>query len=149
MDTAHNSFLQPLRIKPTVPPIIYIVLVGIHLPAFYFPWLTSLPLIIRILLTAGVFISLGYHIFFGRAVKTAAVLDVAVLQQNDEWQIRLTNGETDTAFFGNQQFVQPWLVILELIQAKNRYLIFCTSNTMEQDQFRRLRTRILHRVEKQ
>ncbi len=146
MDTANNAFLRPLRLFPSVPTELYVMLAIIHLPAIYLPWSTSIPVYFKVSLSAGVALSLAYHIFFGRLVKTATVMDEAVLHANDEWQIRMANGETSTAMFGERQFVQPWLTILELKQGKTSYFLLLTESTTNRTEFRHLRTRILHRL---
>ena len=145
MDTARNAFLRPVRLTPSVPTGYYVFLAAIHLPAICLPWTTSLPIYFKISVSVGVALSLAYHIFFGRLVKTATIINEAVLHSNNEWQIRLANGETSTALFGKHQFVQPWLTILELQQGQTRYVLLLTSRNTNPNELRHLRTRILHR----
>ena len=148
MDTTHNPYLQPLRLKVSIPASIYILIILIHLPAIIMPWLTSLPTLYKLMVSLGVCLSLAMQPYLSQLLKTARRVSEIVLDQSDSWQIRTAAGEILPSSYGTRHFVHPKLTLVELRQQEQVYRFVFTSANTSIEQSRHLRTRLKHRVAK-
>lgn len=149
MDSSYNPYLQPLRLKVALPTSIYIILLVVHVPAVVLPWFAAIPVILKVFISLSVLVSFFYYLFAGTLVKTASNVERLVLDNNDDWQIVLVNGDMYTAAFGEQHFINPMLTMLELRYDGKKYIFLFTPENVDKDSFRRLRVRIKHRLNRE
>ncbi len=69
-----------------------------------------------------------------------------ILNAEDIWRLKMNDGAMHSASLGNTLFVHPWLTIISLIfESRKEYFIF-TPETLDADQFRRLRVRLRFQI---
>ena len=114
MDSYENPFLVTLRLPIRESLIVTIVLISANGLCLIVPWLTGLDLNLKILLTICPVLSLCYLIYKYRfAVSTVQVTEL-ILGSEDDWQIKMVNGEVHQAILGDSLFVHPLLTIILL-----------------------------------
>ncbi len=146
MDSSDNPFLATLRLPVKESSITTIVLVLSYVLCLFVPWLTRLDLILKIILTIFPALSLCYLIYKYRSSVTRGRVLELILGSEDDWQVKMANGEVYKAFLSDSLFVHPLLTIILLRYGRNKkYFIFTTDN-IEHDLFRRLRVRLRFKV---
>jgi membrane-bound toxin of toxin-antitoxin system len=146
MDKIENPFLATLRLPVKKSPILLIVSIVLHIICFFLPWLTGLSLYIKIILTCVPVTSLFYYFYQYRFYKAKICVSELILSSEDNWQLKMSNGAKHCVSLGNILFVHPWLTIISLIfENRQEYFIF-TPETLDADQFRRLRVRLRFQI---
>ncbi len=139
-----NKFVTTLEIKPSPSRILAVLLVGIHLSALLvLPWL-SLPLWILAVIAGLIGLSLLHssriHIFHKgmRAVVKLVWYPSGRITVNNDY------GDEIEATLDKNQFVQPWLIILNLrLSEGGRRTLILFSDALKADKLHQLRVRLL------
>ena len=146
MDSYENPYLVTLRIPNRESTIITNVLISAYGVCLFVPWLTGLDFILKTLLTIFPVSSLCYLTYKYRFPVTTGRVAELILGSEDDWQVKMVNGEVHQATLGNSLFVHPSLTIMLLRYGRHKeYLIF-TPDNIEVDLFRRLRVRLRFKV---
>tara|TARA_R110002110_G_scaffold414920_2_gene646574 strand:+ start:169981 stop:170430 length:450 start_codon:yes stop_codon:yes gene_type:complete len=146
MDSYENPFLLTLRLPIRNPLIIAKVLLFAYSFGLFLPWLTHLDLVLKILLTICLILSLWNLIYKYRSPTTTRRVTELILGSEDDWQVKMNNGEVHQAVLGSSLFVHPRLTIILLsYEGHKKYFIF-TQDNIEADLFRRLRVRLRFKV---
>ncbi|GJM05503.1 MAG: hypothetical protein DHS20C09_14990 [marine bacterium B5-7] len=69
-----------------------------------------------------------------------------ILGSEDNWQVKMANGEVHQSALGNSLFVHPLLTIILLRYGRHKKYFFFTQENIEADLFRRLRVRLRFKV---
>lgn len=147
MDKIENPFLATLRLPVKNSPILLIVSIVLHIICFFLPWLTGLSLTIKIILSCVPVASFFYYFYQYHFYKVKMRVSELILSSEDNWQLRMSNGVVHYASLGSSLFVHPWLTIISLTyENRQEYFIF-TPETLDADQFRRLRVRLRFRID--
>lgn len=106
---------------------------------------SNLPLIIQILIIAGLLASLihGHYLYINRKNPDSPVQ--LVLNQAGEWLLSLASGQTVPVVLKPMAFVHPLLVVLTFKAETGSYRVILTPDTVDPDTFRRLRVRLRFR----
>jgi|GEM_PF-1223873 len=146
MDKIENPFLATLRLPVKISPILLIVCIALHIICLFLPWLTGLSLIFKIILTFVPVISFYFYYYKYRFYKSKMGVNELILNAEDIWRLKMNDGAMHSASLGNTLFVHPWLTIISLIfESRKEYFIF-TPETLDADQFRRLRVRLRFQI---
>jgi len=146
MDKTENPFLVTLRLPVKNSPVLLIFVLTVHFICLFLPWATNISLYIKNILSGFVLISLFYYLYkynFSNAKKRVAEL---ILASDDSWQVKMNDGAVNKAKLHHSIFVHPWLSIISLTFGKRREYFIFTPETLNADQFRRLRVRLRFQV---
>lgn len=146
MDRAENPFLATLRLPVKISPVLLIVGIFMHFICLFLPWLTSLALYIKILLTCVPVFSFCFYFYKYRFYKATNRVFELILSSEDNWQLKMNNGAVHNASLDRSLFVHPWLTIISLVYAGSREYFIFTPDTLDADQFRRLRVRLRFQI---
>jgi hypothetical protein len=147
MDRRENPFLLTIRLPLKPSPTIVNATILVHVLSMFLPWLTGLAFTIKILLTICSAFSLLYLLYRYRLSSTRQDVAELILNQEDDWLIKSSNGEIHSATLGDSLFVHPLLTIILLRYAdSSEYFMFTPENT-DADSFRRLRVRLRFKVD--
>lgn len=142
MDRFQKPFLATLRLPIATPQIVVKLQVLAYTVALFAPWFSSISLIFKVILSIFPIVGLCYIInktAFFMSNKSVAEL---ILGIEDDWQVKLKDGEVYEATLADSMFVHPLLTIILLkYEGCADYFIFTPSNT-DADLFRRLRVRL-------
>lgn len=69
-----------------------------------------------------------------------------ILGSEDNWQVKMANGEVNKATLGDSLFVHPLLTIMLLRYGRHKEYFIFTPDNIEDDLFRRLRVRLRFKV---
>ena len=142
MDSSSNPFLTTLRFPLKPSEKVYKVLIIMHIFSLLMPWLSALETLYKILFTLMVFASLGCFLFKRYFPENKKNVVELILNAENEWQVKLGNGQTYSATPGKTCFVHPLLTVFSLhFDNTSRSFIFTPENT-HADDFRRLRVRL-------
>jgi hypothetical protein len=146
MDKTENPFLVTLRLPVKNSPVLLIFVLTVHFICLFLPWATNISLYIKNILSGFVLISLFYYLYkynFSNAKKRVAEL---ILASDDSWQVKMNDGAVNKAKLHHSIFVHPWLSIISLTFGNSREYFIFTPETLNADQFRRLRVRLRFQV---
>ena len=149
MDRKQNPFLYPLKLPAAIPKSVRYVLILGHVFALLLPWWSDIALAFKLLFSTAVLVSLVYYVHYSAWVRQERDIAALMLDAEDHWQILQRDGRTVDAEFGPFQYVTPWLTILGLSMDGRRLYFIYTQELLDADTFRRLRVRLLHRVQTQ
>ena len=98
------------------------------------------------MLTMFPILSLSYLIYKYRITVTARRVTELILGPEDDWQVKMANGEVNKATLVDSRFVHPLLTIILLRYDRHKeYFIFAPDN-IEVDLFRKLRVRLRFKI---
>jgi membrane-bound toxin of toxin-antitoxin system len=143
MDSYENPFLVTLRLPIRDSSIITIVLISAIVFCTFLPWYTSLDLNLKIMLTV---LCLCYLIYKHRFTVATGRVTELILGSEDNWQVKMANGEVNKATLGDSLFVHPLLTIMLLRYGRHKEYFIFTPDNIEDDLFRRLRVRLRFKV---
>lgn len=146
MDSYENPFLVTLRLPIREPSIITIVLISTNVFCLFVPWLTGLHLNLKILLTVCPVLSLCYLIYKYRITVLTTRVAELILGSEDDWQVKMVNGEVHKAILSDSLFVHPLLTIILLRYGRHKDYFIFTPDNIEINLFRRLRVRLRYKV---
>lgn len=148
MDKTENPFLATLRLPVKNSPIMLTVVIAAHIVCLILPWLTGLGLYIKMILMCLAVISLCVYLYKHGLYRDKQRVEMLVLDAEDNWQLKMSDGAVHHVELGHSLFVHPWLTIISIVfEKRQRYFIF-TPETLNSDQFRRLRVRLRFKVGK-
>ena len=148
MDSNGDAALLALRLSITSNPVLHWAIVLLHLMSLVMPWLSALPAIYCFFIDLLILAHCWIYMHYDKSGIWRS--DICELGTNaaDEWWVRFENGDVKPARLANTQFVHPKLVIMHLIvETRSRFLVF-TSQSQNQETFRQLRIRLIHRLDK-
>ncbi len=146
MDRIENPFLATIRFSVKNSPILLIVGVATHIMCLFLPWLTDLALNIKVILTCAVVVCFCFYLHKYGFYNTKNRVSELILGPEDNWQLKMDNDAVHDAILGNTLFVHPWLTIISLVYDNNREYFVFTPETLDTDQFRRLRVRLRFQI---
>ncbi len=146
MDSHENPFLVTLRLPIRDSSIITIVLISANGFCIFVPWLTGLDLNLKILLTALPTLNLCYLIYKYRFKVTTERVTELILGSEDDWQLKMADGEVYKATLADSLFVHPLLTIILLKYGRHKDYFIFTPDNIDDDLFRRLRVRLRFKV---
>lgn len=145
MDKTENPFLASLRLPVRNSPTFLIIVIVTHILCLFLPWLTELAHYIKVILTCVVASSFSFYLVKYRFYSAKKRVAELILTSEDSWQVKMNNGVVHYATLGRSLFVHPWLTIISLSYEKKRETFIFTPETLDADQFRRLRVRLRFR----
>ncbi len=149
MDKTDNPFLVTLRLPVKPSSILLICIKAVHFICFFLPWLTGLTAFIKIILSCLVLVSLYYYLSKHEFSKDKSRVAEIILTSEDIWQVKLKDGSLFQATLHHSLFVHPWLTIISLIYGNRRKYFIFTPETIDAEQFRRLRVRLRFQIGEQ
>lgn len=149
MDRSNNPFLATIRLPVKISPILVIAILVLHFISLFLPWLTGLEFTVKLVLTSLPVLSICFYLhqfYFKPAHRRVTEL---ILNSEDNWQVKTDRGDSYQAVLGESLFVHPWLVIIPLTYNNHQEHFVLTPETIDSDQFRRLRVRLRFQLNKE
>lgn len=146
MDNTNNPFLTTFRLPVKMSPILYRIVIILHIISLILVWNNALSILTRIILSG--LITANFYVYCRKIRLSKSFKGVCnlILNAEDEWQVKMQDGSTYNAILENHVFVHPWLTIFSLkFNQRRQYFIF-TPEILDTDTFRRLRVRLRFRV---
>ena len=116
------------------------LLVAAHALAFVAAWANLLEIWLKLLLSVSVALSL-WHVFKDRA--NGPEIAGLQLKPDGSWMLRLSAGGDIEAKILGSSIANPWFVLLHLQTENKRYSMLIPRDSLEPDDFRRLRVALL------
>ena len=117
-----------------------VFLFAVHVLAFVAAWANLLEVWLKLLLSVSVALSL-WHLFKDRA-KGSEIAGVQ-LKPDGSWMLRLSSeGDIEAKILGSS-IANPWFVLLHLQTENKRFSMLIPRDSLEPDDFRRLRVALL------
>jgi len=146
MDITENPYLNTLRLPVKTPFSVVLTVFLVHIISLSFPWFAAIHISLKLLLSCLVIASFCYYWFIyfdSSAKKTVTEL---ILNSEDQWLVKMSDGTTFDAEPGKTQFVHPWLTIISLCYEKSSNFFIFTPEIIDTDQSRRLRVRLRFKI---
>ena len=139
MNLPEKSALCPY-LAPKPSHSLALFLLAAHALAFVAAWANLLELWLKLLLSVSVALSL-WHVFKERANSH----EIAGLQLKPDgsWMLRLSSGDDIEAKILGSSIANPWFVLLHLQTENKRYSMLIPRDSLEPDDFRRLRVALV------
>jgi membrane-bound toxin of toxin-antitoxin system len=146
MDKTENPFLATIRLPVKNSPLLLKIGVIVHIICLFLPWLTEFSLLIKCLLVFFVVVSFCFYLYKYQFYAGKKRVKELILSSDDNWQVKKENDDVYDACLGSSLFVHPWLTMISLAYDNRREHFIFTPETIDVDQFRRLRVRLRFQV---
>ena len=147
MDKTPNPFLYTLRLPVAMPASVNRAVIVAHAFTLSVPWFSSLALTYQSLICLLVLISCIRYCLRMHNPNSFDNIEQLILDVNDTWSIRYSDGKQDRADYGKYQFVHDRLTVLSLKRGEKHLFFVYTPEILATDDFRRLRVRLIHRLQ--
>ena len=117
-----------------------VFLLAVHALAFVAAWANLLEIWLKLLLSLGVAISLWRA--FKNRTKDPDIIGLQ-LKPDGSWMLRLSTGGDIEAKLLGSSITNPWFVLLHLQTENKRYSMLIPRDSLEPDDFRRLRVALI------
>ena len=148
MDEIENPFLLTLRLPVKTSPILLVILIAVHIICLFLPWITALSLNLKIVLMCFLGVSFYFYCYKYRFCRSNQRVLELILGSEDNWQVKMSDDLVKPAELGHSLFIHPWLTIINLKYENNRETFIFTPETLDEDEFRRLRVRLRFKANK-
>ena len=146
MDSTENPFLYTLRLPVKMPFSVKFSVIVAHVLSLFFPWFTGLDLNLKVIASCFVVISLCYYLKIYFYSPDEIKVSELILDSEDQWTVRKTDGQVFNATLGDTQFVHPLMTIVSIKQGKQTGYYIFTREVLDKDLFRRLRVRLRYKA---
>ena len=146
MDGTENPYLNTLRLSVKTPFSVVFVVFFVHIISLIFPWFSAIHISLKLVLSSLVIVSFCYYWFIYFESTAKKRVTEIILNAEDQWQVKMSDGSTFDAEPGKTQFVHPWLTIVSLCYEKSSHFFIFTPEMIDTDQFRRLRVRLRFKI---